>query len=33
MLKMLGIEYISYQACMNDCILYRNEYADKEICS
>jgi hypothetical protein len=32
MLKMLGVEYISYHACLNDCILYINEYADKEIC-
>ena len=31
MLKMLGVEYISYYACSNDCILYRNEYADREI--
>ena len=23
LLKMLGIEYISYHACPNDCILYR----------
>ena len=22
-LKMLGVEYISYHACTNDCILYR----------
>ena len=29
---MLGVEYISYYACPNDCILYRGEYADKEIC-
>jgi len=33
LLKMLGVEYISYHACSNDCILYRGEYADKEICS
>ena len=32
LLKMLGVEYISYRACPNDCILYRGEYADKEIC-
>jgi hypothetical protein len=32
LLKMLGVEYISYHACLNDCILYRREYADKEIC-
>ena len=23
LLKMLGVEYISYHACPNDCILYR----------
>ena len=33
LLKMLGVEYISYHACPNDCILYRGEYADKEMCS
>jgi hypothetical protein len=27
MLKILGVEYISYHACPNDCILYRGEYA------
>ena len=32
LLKMLGVEYISYHACPNDCILYRGEYVDKEIC-
>ena len=32
LLKMLGVEYISYHACPNDCILYRGEYADKVIC-
>ena len=32
LLKMLGVEYISYHACPNDCIIYRGEYADKEIC-
>ena len=32
LLKMLGVEYISYNACPNDCILYRGEYVDKEIC-
>jgi hypothetical protein len=31
MLKMLGVEYISYHACLNDCILYRGESTDKEI--
>ena len=31
LLKMLGVEYISYHACPNDSILYRREYADKEI--
>ena len=29
---MLGVTYISYHACLNDYILYRGEYADKEIC-
>ena len=29
---MLGVEYISYHACPNECILYRGEYEDKEIC-
>ena len=28
--KMSGVEYISYHACPNDCILYRGEYADKD---
>jgi hypothetical protein len=32
LLKMLGVEYISYHACLNDYILYTGEYADKEIC-
>ena len=32
LLKMLCVEYISYHACTNDYILYRGEYADKEIC-
>jgi hypothetical protein len=32
MLKILGVDYISYHSCMNDCILYRREYVDKEIC-
>ena len=32
LLKMLGVEYISYQACPNDCILYRGENLEKEIC-
>ena len=31
LLKMLGVEYISYHACPDDYILYRGEYADKEI--
>ena len=31
MFKRLGIEYISYHACLNDCILYKGEYADNEI--
>ena len=33
LLKMLGVEYVSYHACPNDYILYRGSYADKEICS
>jgi hypothetical protein len=32
MLKMLGVEYISYHTCLNDCILYKRKYVDKEIC-
>jgi hypothetical protein len=32
MLKILGVEYISYHACLNDYILYRGEYENKEIC-
>ena len=32
LLKMLGVEYISYHACPNDCILYRGEYVHKDIC-
>ena len=32
MFKMLGVEYIPYHACSNDCILYRDKYADKQIC-
>jgi hypothetical protein len=32
MLKILGVEYISYHACPNDCIIYRVEYANKEMC-
>lgn len=31
-LKMLGVDYISYHACLNYCILYRGEHANKEIC-
>ena len=31
LLKMLGVEYKSYHTCPNDCILYRGEYAEKEI--
>ena len=30
LLKMLGVEYISYHSCPNDCILYRGENVDKE---
>ena len=32
LLKTLGFDYISYHACPNDCILYRGEYGDKEMC-
>jgi hypothetical protein len=32
MLKIVGVEYISYHVCSNDCIIYRGEYAYKEIC-
>ena len=32
LLKLLGVEYISNNACPNDCILYKGEYVDKEIC-
>ena len=32
LLKMLAVEYISYHALPNDCILYRGEYAEKDIC-
>jgi hypothetical protein len=32
-LKFFCYEYISYHAFLNDCILYRNEYANKDICS
>jgi hypothetical protein len=32
MLKMLGVKYIPYHSCPNDCILYRGEYVEKEIC-
>ena len=32
MLKMLGVEYISYHTCSNDYILYRDAYANKEKC-
>lgn len=28
----LGIEYKKISACLNDCILYRNEHADLEVC-
>ena len=27
--KMLGVEYISYHVCSNDCILYRGKYTYK----
>jgi hypothetical protein len=29
LLKMLGVEYISYHACLNECILYRGKYIEK----
>ena len=29
---MFGVEYISYHVFPNDCIQYRGEYVDKEIC-
>ena len=32
MLKMLGVEYISYHVYPNDCILYRFEYTYIDIC-
>ena len=32
MLKMLGVEYISYHECTNDFIVYIGEYEAKEIC-
>ena len=32
LLKILGVEYISYHSCPNYCVLYRGEYAEKEIC-
>jgi hypothetical protein len=32
MLQILDVKYISYCACLDACILYINEYADKEIC-
>jgi rRNA maturation endonuclease Nob1 len=32
MLKMVGVEYISYHTSLSGCILYINEYANKEIC-
>jgi hypothetical protein len=28
----LGLEYEKIDACVNDCVLYRNEYADLEQC-
>ena len=30
MLKRLGVEYISCHAYLNDCILYRDAYANKD---
>ena len=32
LLKMSSVDYVSYHAYPNDCILYRGEYEDKEIC-
>jgi rRNA maturation protein Nop10 len=32
MLKRLGVEYISYHTCMDDYILYRDVYTDRERC-
>ena len=32
MLKRLGVEYISCHACLNDCILYKDAYVNKERC-
>lgn len=32
MLKRLGVEYISCHACLNDCILYKDDYEDKNMC-
>ena len=32
MFKMLDVEYISNHVGPSDCILYRDEYADKDIC-
>jgi hypothetical protein len=32
MMKMFGVEHISYHTHLNDCILYINEYDRKEIC-
>ena len=32
-MKVLGLEYEKIHACPNDCILYRNEFADLAECS
>ena len=32
MLKRLGVEYIAYYTFPNDCILYKDAYANKERC-
>lgn len=32
-MKVLGLEYKKIHACPNDCILYRNEFADLIECS
>ena len=31
LLKMLGVEYISYHAIPNYCIIYRGEYEDRDM--
>ena len=29
--KMLGVQYISYHAYPNDCIIYKGEYAERDM--